>query len=178
MSDSEDVGRLRRRSDIEAFARLFDRHSAAVFRYAAAISGDRQHAEDILQETFLTLWRRRKEVEVHGSSVLPWLLVTGRNHARNLERRLQRQGETRLLVDHDTPTHADPGDIVVQRAALHAIAETVAGLSPTDRALVEACILDDLPYRDAAARVGLTPSATARRVQRIRLRFRQLSETQ
>lgn len=172
MDDSEDI-RLVRRGDADAFSRLFDRHAKAVFRYALTILGNRQHAEDVLQETFLTLWARRKGLKMYGDSVLPWLLVTARNHSRNLGRLLMRRGTVPLMESDQAGTRDDPADLVTQRAALAAISGAVSRLSPTDQSLVTICVLGGMRYADAAARTGLTTAATARRVQRIRSRLRE-----
>lgn len=171
MSDLADLSGLRR-DDAEAFAALFNRHAATVFRYAHAVIGDRQHSEDVLQETFLTLWSRRADLEVYGDSVLPWLLVTARNHTRNLGRRLLRRATALLAEADDIDAWTDPADVVAHRVVLEAIVTDVAQLSVTDRSLVTLCLVGDTPYAEAATKVGLTTAVTARRVQRIRTRLK------
>jgi len=163
-----------RRGDADAFTRLFDRYAAAVFRYAATVLGNRQYAEDVVQETFLTMWSQRKAFEIYGDSVLPWLLVTARNHSRNLGRLLLRQASAQLDETDRPGNQAELAEVVAQRAALEAIAEAVGRLSTTDQSLVALCIMGGERYVEAAASTGLTPAATARRVQRIRSRLRKI----
>lgn len=71
------------KGDGEAFRALYIRHRDRIFRHAYRLSGDRQDAEDIMATAFLELWRRRAKVRVVEGSVLPWLLVTTTNTARN-----------------------------------------------------------------------------------------------
>lgn len=175
MDDREDVRKLRR-GDADAFARLFDRYSLSVYRYTSAVLRDRQYTEDVLQETFLTLWQHREDLDLHGDSLLPWLLATSRNHSHNLGRRLRRRETVMLPDDPASPSRADPGEVATQREALRAVAQAIADLSPVDQALVRATVLNDIPYAEAAAAVGLSPSAAARRVQRIRVRLRKFGE--
>ncbi|WP_277526503.1 sigma factor [Arthrobacter sp. ES3-54] len=54
------------------------------------LSRDRHDAEDIMATAFLELWRRRDTVRVVEGPVLPWLLVTTANAARNSGRIQQR----------------------------------------------------------------------------------------
>jgi DNA-directed RNA polymerase specialized sigma24 family protein len=70
----------------EAFGLLFDRHRDRVFRHAYRLAGERHDAEDIMSTAFLELWRRRLKVRMVDGSVLPWLLVTTTNVARNSKR--------------------------------------------------------------------------------------------
>lgn len=77
------------RSEQAAFTAIFDQHSAAVYRYAWGLVDDRSDVHDVVQETFLVLWRRRKSIEAVGGSVLPWLLVTCRQTTWNLNRRVR-----------------------------------------------------------------------------------------
>jgi RNA polymerase sigma-70 factor (ECF subfamily) len=58
---------------------LFDEHGRAVLAYAARLLGERQAAEDVMQETFVRAWRH-PEVLVNGKgSVRSWLLTVTRN---------------------------------------------------------------------------------------------------
>ena len=84
---------------------LFDRHAAAVTRYAWALASNRQDVEEIVQDTFVTLWRRADAIAVPETSVLPWLLVTCRNTAANLARRHLRNRADEL-PDEATTDHA------------------------------------------------------------------------
>jgi DNA-directed RNA polymerase specialized sigma24 family protein len=83
--ESNDEGLWSRSLDGEgdAFGMLYDRHRGRVFRHAYRLSGDRHDADDIMATSFLELWRRRAKVRLVEGSVLPWLLVTTTNVARN-----------------------------------------------------------------------------------------------
>ncbi|RAX43693.1 sigma-70 family RNA polymerase sigma factor [Arthrobacter sp. AQ5-06] len=69
----------------DAFAMLYDLHRDRVFRHAHRLCGHHD-AEDIMAASFLELWRRRKQVRVVEGPILPWLLVTATNVARNRAR--------------------------------------------------------------------------------------------
>src|SRR5436190_2958470 len=72
--------------DPRAFGDLFDRHSTAVFRFAYSLTHNTTEAQELVQETFVTAWKRLADIRLAGDSMLPWLLVTTRHHAQNARR--------------------------------------------------------------------------------------------
>ena len=75
-SDGTDAELLERLAsgDQRAMAVVFDRHAPAVTRYAWAIAPSRMDVEEIVQDTFLTVWRKAAEIMIAEASLLPWLL--------------------------------------------------------------------------------------------------------
>jgi len=65
----------------EALARLYDRHSAAVFAEAFRRSRDRWTAMEVVQETFLGLWNRAELFDASRGTLVAWLLTIARNRA-------------------------------------------------------------------------------------------------
>jgi RNA polymerase sigma-70 factor, ECF subfamily len=65
--------------DAEAFTTLYDRHSHAAFSLAYRVMGERQAAEDLVQDTFLKLWRSATSYRPERGSVRTWLLSIVRN---------------------------------------------------------------------------------------------------
>src|SRR5207248_2748197 len=72
------------------FDALYEAHSRVLYAYLLGQSGDRETAEDLLQETFVRVWRRLETVQA-----LPeerrrfWLFATARNLLRDVYRRRQ-----------------------------------------------------------------------------------------
>ena len=58
----------------EAFEVIYDRHSRAAFSLAYRIAGDRNVAEDITQEAFLSMWRSHVRFDRERGSVRTWVL--------------------------------------------------------------------------------------------------------
>ncbi len=61
-------------SDAGAFAGLYDRHSRASYSLAYRMMGDRQAAEDLVQEAFLSVWRSARSYRAERGSVRTWIL--------------------------------------------------------------------------------------------------------
>ena len=61
------------RGDTAALSVLYDRHAAVVFRAAFRRLGDRQLAEEVVQDVWLTLWDRAGMFDAAQGSLPGWL---------------------------------------------------------------------------------------------------------
>ena len=80
-----------------AFELLYDRHGGAAFSLAYRMVGSRSAAEDVTQESFLSIWRSRLRYEPARGSVRTWVLGIVHNRAVDALRRSTVQ-ERRLMV--------------------------------------------------------------------------------
>ena len=58
---------------------LHDEHAPALWRYVIWLAGDRELAEDVVQETLLRAWRRPKVLDQSETSARAWLFTVARN---------------------------------------------------------------------------------------------------
>jgi len=68
-------------TDALAFEVIFDRHAGAAFSLAYRMCGRQSIAEDIVQETFLSLWRRGGRFDQARGNLRSWVLGAVRNKA-------------------------------------------------------------------------------------------------
>ena len=61
-------------ADAEAFAALYDRHGRAAYSLAYRMMGEKQEAEDVVQEAFIKIWRSAGGYRVGRGSVRTWIL--------------------------------------------------------------------------------------------------------
>src|ERR1700744_960422 len=73
LADGELVA-LARKNDTDAFAVIYDRHATAAYSLAHRICGTRALAEDVVQEAFLSLWRRLDRYDSARGEGRSWLL--------------------------------------------------------------------------------------------------------
>ena len=160
--------------DAEAFAAVFDRHRDRVFGQAARLLGDRNEAEDIAASAFLELWRRRRDVRLVSGSVLPWLLVTTTNLARNSTRarRRYRAFLARLPREGWAPDAASVALDRVSAGIDPALRSQLRSLPEQDVHLLSLVAFEDYTIADAATVLGITPSAAKTRLHRVRQRLR------
>jgi RNA polymerase sigma factor (sigma-70 family) len=160
-----------RDGDGEAYGSLFDLHQGRVFRHTYRFIQDRHDAEDVTAAVFLELWRRRQDVRLVGGSVLPWLLVTATNSARNSRRSSRRY---RQFLDSlpRGDVHQSAEDEAVADFFSAPLQAAIRRLGPVDRGLVALVILEGYPIGDAAEALGLSPGSAKTRLSRIRGRLR------
>ena len=60
------------RGDKRAFAQLLERYEQRVYNLARKMMRDQQDAEDVLQETFISVYRNRSTVDVENVDLLKW----------------------------------------------------------------------------------------------------------
>lgn len=162
--------------DGAAFAQIFDRHHPRVHRHAHRLTADQHYAEDLSAGAFLELWRRRHDAHLVSGSLLPWLLVTtsnlARNHARGLRRYrafLERLPRGDLTAPEPTATSAGTGTWSDLDGPW---ARALARLSAADLRLVTLVVMEEHSLADAGALLGLSPQATKSRMHRARQRLR------
>ena len=151
--------------DRRAFDTIYERTAPAVARFAWSLSESREVAEDLLQETFLTAWRKHESIQVVNGSALPWLLATCRNHSRNRARRDRRQREILAMYEESLATDPVNGSAATQlRTALDAIER----LPELDRRVCELCLLQGFTYREASQQLGISEASVGKRLHRAR----------
>lgn len=175
--ESEDEGLWSRslKGDGEAFRVLYIRYRDRIFRHAYRLSGDRQDAEDIMASAFLELWRRRAKVRIVEGSILPWLLVTTTNTARNNGRAALRYRRLLDSLPRRSETSDPTGDdfFLNYREALDKdLARALGALNSTDLHLVSLVVFEEFTIAAAATVLELTPGTAKTRMHRARQRMK------
>jgi RNA polymerase sigma factor (sigma-70 family) len=160
--------------DTDAFVAIFDLHYRRVYRHALRMTANVHGAEDITAAAFLELWRRRKSVRMVDGSVLPWLLVTATNLARNLARGLRRY---RALIGSLPRGEAASGaaEIALAQIEEELIGEQVRQAldtrSPTDASLLTLTMFEHYSPAQVATALGISNGAARTRLHRARNRM-------
>jgi RNA polymerase sigma-70 factor (ECF subfamily) len=156
-------------ADREGFRGLYESHRDAIHRLLARLARDAQHAEDLLQETFLTVWRKRDQFRGDGS-LEGWMKTIAVRTYLNARPRLVRGvAETGLDADPAAPTPA-PDDLVALRADRTALlAEVRAAVDARPDSWREPFVLfryEGMTCAQVAQLLGLTPKAVELRLAR------------
>lgn len=96
----------------QALETLYDRYGEAVFAAAYRLTGDRGIAEEVVQETFLTLWNRAELFDPTAGSLAAWLHAIGRNRAVD---RLRAAGRRPQLVGVISPSSDESESQALER---------------------------------------------------------------
>lgn len=144
--------------DGEAFADLYDRYVARVYRYIYYMARSPTEAEDLTAETFLNAWQAMPRYEMRGPPFIYWLLRIAYNVTLNYLRRRRRHGPISqgLHLEDTGPTperalEAYANGIRVRQALLH--------LGPLQRQVLVLRFIEELSYPEIAEIVGKTVGA-------------------
>ncbi|MEO7814538.1 MAG: sigma-70 family RNA polymerase sigma factor [Sphingomicrobium sp.] len=142
--------------DRAAFSTLYKLTSAKLFGVCLRICGERQAAEDVLSEVYLTIWRRAGAYEPGRASPISWLATIARNRAIDWRRAAGRKVATNL---DDAPEVADPAPSAEQRMLasgedqrLHSCLDQ---LEDKQRGAIRTAFFDGLTYAELAERDGV-----------------------
>ena len=99
----QDLISLVRERDAHAFATLYDRHARAAYSLAYRMIGERQAAEDLVQDAFLKLWRGASSYRPERGNVRSWLLAIVHNQAIDQIRSSASRRRTQEKVEASAP---------------------------------------------------------------------------
>lgn len=160
---------------------LNDEHGDALFAHALRLcSGDRQRAEDLVQETLLRAWRHPEALDPSRGSVRAWLFTTARHLAIDAwRRRVARAGEVVTDTLPEPPPEVDEADRAVEAWT---VAEALARLSEAHREVLVECFYRGRSVAEAAARLGVPPGTVKSRthyaLRSLRLVLEEMGVTQ
>ena len=141
--------------DISAFEALFHQHQRLVFRTAYLIVGDKQEAEDVLQEVFVTVWKSRHSFNPAKGKLTTWMHRITVNQCISRHRRKQpsllslekaREGGVPLQVQSGPL----PEDTSMSRLVYEGVLRAVNQLDGKHRPVVILRYFNDLSYGEIA----------------------------
>jgi RNA polymerase sigma-70 factor, ECF subfamily len=138
---------------------LYAEHATALFAYVRRMTGgDRQLAEDVVQETMLRAWRSAHSLDPERPSLRPWLFTVARriviDHHRNRSVRPTETGDDGL----ETLT---VGDEIEGRLSAIVVSDALNSLSPAHKAVIVELYYRGSKVDDAARTLGV-PSGTVK----------------
>src|SRR5215475_9498050 len=115
-------------ADEHAISELWRVNGAALMRFALKLSlGDRQRAEDIVQETLVRAWRHPEVVAGGPAAIRPWLFTVTRHVAIDMWRSRSRAEE---VIDDQPTDRADPTEHIEQAVTALDVRAALAHLTP------------------------------------------------
>ncbi|NBM18042.1 sigma-70 family RNA polymerase sigma factor [Streptomyces sp. GC420] len=150
------------RTDERALARLQEEHGRALFGFLLGLTyGDRQRAEDLVQETLVRAWQHPEALQTDHDSMRPWLFTVGRRLAIDARRaRCSRPNEVDdQLIENSVPPE-DPADRSVESLDVR---RALRGLSPGHRAVLMEVYFRGQSVTEAAETLGIPPGTVKSR---------------
>lgn len=159
--------------DDEAFAMLYRRRQASIYRFALQMSGSPALSEDVTQEVFMIIMREGVGYDATRGPLSAFLIGVARNLVR------QRLGREQIYVSMEDDRgegtvadrfHADdsPLEDLSRGEAIDSIRRAVLSLPTRYREVVVLCELQELSYADAATVLDCAIGTVRSRLHRAR----------
>lgn len=159
VASSADIDRqLMRRlcaRDIDALEALYDRHHAAAIGLSCRVVRDRELAEDIVQDAFLTLWRQPERFDPTRGTVRGWLLAIVHHRSIDRVRRLKAQGRMVELTPDIVDARAeDPGELAWESICREDVRHALGALPAEQRRAIELAFIHGRTHAEIAELLG------------------------
>ena len=141
--------------DTAAFAALYDRHLARVYRHCYYRTSNRADAEDLAQQTFLQAWRAMPRYRRGGAPFLAWLLTISGNLAASHHRK--GSSHELPLPDSLPPRHdraVDPEATALERLDYAAVRRAILELKPERQRVILLRFIEGFAVDEVAAALG------------------------
>ena len=113
LADEDLISLVAAKGSAEAFAALYDRHGSAAYSLAYRMMGEKQAAEDLMQDAFLKVWRGAGSYRTERGSVRTWILSIVHNSGIDQLRSLASRRRTQDRVEASAPV-SQPSEAFAQ----------------------------------------------------------------
>ena len=140
---------------------LHVKHASALHTFVMGlVASDRQHAEDIVQETMLRAWQKADQLDEERPSLRPWLFAVARRLVIDAHRRRERRAKESGSAGIDRIPVADDTDRLLTSLV---VKDAVSSLSPDHRAVLREVYFRRSKVTDAAETLGIPPGTVRSR---------------
>jgi RNA polymerase sigma-70 factor (ECF subfamily) len=139
------------RNDRESLAAAYDSYGGLAFALASRVMGASSDAEDVVQESFLALWRQAPRLDAKRG-LRSYLMTIVHNKAVDRLRSRGRRPEAVLNEDapFKAPEEAEPAHVAEKASEADEVRAALAGLSDDQRSAVELTYFKGMTINDAA----------------------------
>jgi RNA polymerase sigma-70 factor, ECF subfamily len=143
--------------DARAFAVLYDRHSRLSYSLAYRMMGNKQAAEDVMQDAFIKVWNSAGTHRIGRGSVRTWILAVVRNRAIDQLRSRTRRDRLQEQVALQTPGHqpSEAFDEALRGTRRDRVRRAVGTLPPEQVEVLELAYFSGLSQTEISVRLGL-----------------------
>jgi len=158
---------LQPQHDNTRFEGMYLAHRDAIWSYVVR-RVTRDEVDDAVAEVFTVAWRKMGQCP-EPEEQLPWLYAIGRNIVRNTHRASNRRNRLWKKVSSMPPSDEAGSDVqVVRNFEDTELLTAVSRLKSIDQELLRLRTWEELPIKDIAVVVGLSPKSVESRLVRIR----------
>ncbi len=165
--------RIARLGDAEAFKELYELYGQRIRRFMVRRGADAALADELMQETFLSVWRKAQHYDPARGDEAGWIYAIARNlHIDRVRRQKSFQAMTLAIDPPEVATDRDDlFDNVAQSQAAERVNAAIAELPQDQADVIRLAFVEGLAHPEIATRLNL-PLGTVK--SRMRLAYAKL----
>lgn len=161
----------------DAFSKLYDDFSAALFGITLGILKNHAEAEETLQDLFVSIWEKASRYDSQHGKATTWLITMTRNRAIDRLRSRQRREKLYASAHHETfldpPTQESPDRPLIAAERAIRVRQALTSLPEEMRIALELAFFHSLTQTEIAATLneplGTIKARIRRAMERVRL---------
>jgi RNA polymerase sigma-70 factor (ECF subfamily) len=161
------------RQDREAFALLFNHFAPRVKSYLLRLGAQPEMAEELAQESLLTVWRRAGAYSPQVAAASTWIFTIARNLRIDLARRAARATQVQDPLE-DLAPEAPPDEALIALQDEARIRRAMATLSDDQAKVIRLAFFAGKPHSEIALDLGLPLGTVKSRLRLAMARLRAL----
>jgi RNA polymerase sigma-70 factor (ECF subfamily) len=167
-----------KKGDCEAFTPLIERYKLYVYRLVYRMVGNRDDAEDLVQEVFIKAYAGIKGFKT-GRPFLPWISRIAMNHAINFKKKEQREKTMPLewIEDRQSDGKDDPVEMTEDKLLKERISSAMARLPDEYRAILVLRVEEERSYTEISEILNIPKGTVMSRLARARRRLKEIFMT-
>lgn len=170
----------------DAFSKLYDDFSSALFGITLGILKNHAEAEETLQDLFVSIWEKASRYDSRHGKATTWLITMTRNRAidrlRSRERREKLHASARHETFLDPPTQDSPDSPLIAAERAGQVRLALKSLPEEMRIALELAFFHSLTQTEIAATLneplGTIKARIRRAMERVRLILSSHSDSQ
>lgn len=164
------IGAIAAACDRSAFIALFEFYAPRIKAQAMRFGLDGSAAEDVVQDTMLSVWRRADQFDPARGTASAWVFTIATNARLDRIRRDKRLANAAGLAGSETLLVADLNESGADQARL---SDIVSALPAEQRRIVEMSFYADIPHGDIASQLGIPLGTVKSRMRLAMAKLRQ-----
>lgn len=158
-------------ADEAAFASLYRRFAPGLFSMVYQILGDAKEAEDVVQESFVQMWKKASAYDPARSGAFTWAVMIARNRALDRLRARQRRGRTMEAAAAESAAepseHGEQADQMLDHAEERTrIRNALSRLPEAQRNAIDLAFFRGLTQAEISAKMGEPLGTIKARIRR------------
>lgn len=158
-TDASLVERLAGDASEQSLRTLYRRYGGELYGFAYNLLGERELAEELVQDVFTRVWRHAEDFDSRRASFRTWLYGIARNRAIDMRRRAS--ARPALAPDDSADEAAGPDEAIEQALLRWQVAAALSRLSPDHREVVRLAHFGGLTLSEISDATG-TPLGTVK----------------